>query len=284
VDKSTVSLENANLVIVGLGLMGGSLALSLKNKCKHIAALDPDEEALSYALKKKIVHSASSEPKEILDDADIVILACPVRSIINWIRCLPDHIPHSCIVMDLGSTKVRIMEAFDDLPDNFHPVGGHPICGKEQLTIKNSDADIFRGANFVLVKANRSSTLAEKTAEDIAKAAGAKPNWLDAETHDRALASTSHLPYLIASTLAIDIKDKNLTLIGPGLRSTTRLAGTSTSMMLDVLATNSENLLNEIDMFKENLGKIEAALMEKDEGSLKNVLDSANSKYQSLIG
>jgi prephenate dehydrogenase len=264
--------------------MGGSLALSLKDRCKHIAALDPDDEALSYAIEKKIVHRASSEPKEILEDADIVVPACPVRSIIEWVRRLPDHISHPCVVMDLGSTKARIMNAFDDLPDNFHPVGGHPICGKEQLSIKNSNADLFKEANFILVKAKRSSEIAENIAEKIVEAAGANPIWLDAETHDHALAATSHLPYLIASTLVMGNQAQDKKLIGPGLRSTTRLAGTPTSMMLDVLETNRERVLKEIDQFKENLGKIETALRVIDEEGLKKMLDSANSKYQSLIG
>jgi len=283
-DNSTFSLENANLAIVGLGLMGGSLALSLKDRCKHIAALDPDDEVISCALEKKIVHRASSEPKEILENADIVVLACPVRTIIEWVRRLPDHISQPCVVMDLGSTKARIMNAYDGLPDNFHPVGGHPICGKEQLSVKNSNADLFREAYFALVKAIRSSEKAENTAENIVEAAGAKPIWLDTETHDRALAATSHLPYLIASTLMMGIQDQDQKLIGPGLRSTTRLAGTPISMMLDVLETNRERVLKEIDKFRYNLGKIETALRGIDEEGLKKMLDSANSKYQSLIG
>ncbi len=133
------NLKDANIALIGLGLMGGSLALSLKGRCRRLSAYDPDQSTLELARRQEIVHHADSDPAKILADADLVILACPVPAIVEWLRRLPEFVQHPCIVLDIGSSKRTIVAALETLPANFDPIGGHPICGRERLSLENAE-------------------------------------------------------------------------------------------------------------------------------------------------
>jgi len=283
VDKSGFSLNDANIAIIGLGLMGGSMALSLKEQCQHLSALDIHLPTLELAQNLEIVHTASSDPVEILADANLVILACPVPSIVDWLNRLPDYIKHPCIILDVGSSKQAIVAALETLPENFDPLGGHAICGRENLSLIYAERSMFLNAPFVLTPLSRTNDNARSAALQIIEILGANPIWLDAETHDRLLASTSHLPYLLSSALIIATPEEAAPFIGPGFRSSTRLAGTPSSMMLGVLQSNRNNILFTINHLQAQLSDIKTALLEDDSSQLLSILDSALDHYQSLI-
>jgi len=283
VDKSGFSLNDANIAIIGLGLMGGSMALSLKEQCQHLSALDTHLPTLELAQNLEIVHTASSDPVEILADANLVILACPVPSIVDWLNRLPDYIQHPCIILDIGSSKQAIVAALETLPENFDPLGGHAICGRENLSLIYAERSMFLNAPFVLTPLSRTNDNARSAALQIIEILGANPIWLDAETHDRLLASTSHLPYLLSSALIIATPEEAAPFIGPGFRSSTRLAGTPSSMMLGVLQSNRNNILFTINHLQAQLSDIKTALLEDDSSQLLSILDSALDHYQSLI-
>jgi prephenate dehydrogenase len=282
-DEGRSLLKESNVAIVGLGLMGGSLALSLKGHCRRLSALDIHQPTLALAQSEAIVDLASSDPSEIFRNVDLVVLACPVPEIIAWIKHLPDFIQHPCIVLDLGSTKSTIVSALEVLPENFDPIGGHPICGKETLSLKCAEKTLFGGAPFVLTPLSRTSDRARSMALQITEALQANPIWLDAETHDKILAATSHLPYLLSSALTLAIPDDAAPLIGPGFRSSTRLAGTPTSMMLGVLRTNRNNILSALDRLKTQITEIETVLQDEDCTKLETILDLSHTRFQSLI-
>ena len=134
-DKPGFSLKDADIAIIGLGLMGGSLALSLKERCRRLSAYDPHLPTLELARRQEIVHLADSDPVKILADAELVILTCPVPSIVDWLARLPEYVKHPCIVLDIGSSKRTIVAALETLPANFDPIGGHPICGREESSV-----------------------------------------------------------------------------------------------------------------------------------------------------
>jgi len=279
-DKPDFKLKDSRIAIVGLGLMGGSLALALKGHCRRLSALDNDQSTLELALRQEIVHNAGDHPENILGDADMVILACPVPAILNWVNRLANYIQHSCIVLDIGSTKRTIVAALDTLPPNFDPIGGHPICGRERLSLHYAERFLYREAPFVLTPLTRTSDLARSAAQEILTALGAKAVWLNADDHDRILAATSHLPYLLSSVLAKTTTIEAEPLIGPGFRSTTRLAGTPSSMMLGVLHSNSDNVLTAMADFRQIFDAIEKALTEGDQDELKAILDHSRNQYQ----
>ena len=281
-DKPDFSLKDANIAIVGLGLMGGSLALSLKERCRRLSAFDSHLPTLELARRQEIVHLADSDPAKALADADLVILACPVSAILDWLERLPEYIQHPCIVLDIGSSKRTIVAALETMPSNFDPIGGHPICGRERLSLANAERFLYRDAPFVLTPLSCTSEKARSVALQIVEALGAHPVWLDADAHDRTLAATSHLPYLISSALAGATTADAAPLIGPGFRSSARLAGTPSSMMLGVLLSNADNVLASIARFRRSLDAIESALVDEDRDALKAALDNARTQYRNI--
>ena len=281
-DNPGFSLKDANIAIIGLGLMGGSLALSLKERCRRLGAYDPHLPTLELARRQEIVHQAESDPAKILADTDLVILACPVPAIVDWLGRLPEYIQHTCIVLDIGSSKRTIVAALEALPANFDSIGGHPICGRERLSLENAERFLYRDAPFVLTSLPRTGERARAAALQIVKALGANPIWLDADDHDRILAATSHLPYLLSSALAHATDGDAAPLVGPGFRSSARLAGTPSSMMLGVLLSNADNVLSSITHFRQSLDLIESALLDENKDALKAVLDDARSQYQNI--
>jgi prephenate dehydrogenase len=283
-DESGFNLAQSRVAIIGLGLMGGSLALGLRGKCAALYGIDPHLPTLELARSQQIVDYADSDPAKFLSEADIVILAAPVPAILTLLEQLPLFTPKPCIVMDLGSTKKLILEAMSRLPERFDPIGGHPICGKEKLSLANAERTLYYAAPFLLTPLARTSRRALSAARQIIEALGAKAAVLDAVEHDRILASTSHLPFLIASVLALSTPDNFASFIGTGFKSTSRLAGTSSSMMLGVLQSNRENVLNALHGLQEQLSVIESALSSENFSQLESILNRSRSAYQTLIG
>ena len=277
------NLAESKVAIIGLGLMGGSLALGLKGKCAALVGIDQDRATLDLAISQKIVDRAGSDPAKLLPDADLVILAAPVPAIITLLEALPSFMPKPCIVLDIGSTKRSIVEAMSRLPERFDPMGGHPICGKEKLSLANAERTLYYAAPFLLTALKRTSTRARSAVEQIIEAIGAKAIYLDAAEHDRILASTSHLPFLLSSALALATPRDLRAFVGPGFRSVSRLAGTSSSMMLGVLRSNQENALDALHELQAKLAEMESALAANDFSRLEGLLKEAQAKYQEFI-
>ena len=276
-------LEDSRIAIIGLGLMGGSLALALKGKCAALYAIDSNHSTLELALAKRIVDLADSDPAKLLPQADLIILATPVPTIIDFIQRLPSLLQKPCIVLDLGSTKKDIVQAMSNLPERFAPIGGHPICGKEKLGLENADANLFQGAPFVITLLQRTTGRARSTAEQIISTIGARLVEMTADEHDFILASTSHLPFLLSSALALSTSQEFVSFVGTGFKSTSRLAGTPSHMMMGILKSNRENILNSIERFGNSLSQIESALQKENYTQLEVILHQSRAAYQSLI-
>jgi len=253
-------LGDIRVAILGLGLMGGSLALALRGRCRLLMGSDPDAITLGAAGQLNLFDHLSLIPAEILPQADLVILAAPVGAILGLIRQLPELHPGKAVVLDLGSTKQAICQALDALPPRFDALGGHPMCGKETSGLANAEAALYHEAVFALAALPRTSSRARSLAEQLVHAIGAHPLWLEPGTHDRWVASTSHLPYLLAVCLALSLPDEAAPLVGPGWRGTTRLASSASGMMADILDSNRENLLQALGVFRQQLDNLEAML------------------------
>ncbi len=275
-------ISTARVAVLGLGLMGGSLAMALHGKCAVLLGIDPDESALSLALGRGYVDKASTDPAELLPEADIIVLAAPIHAILAMLEALPGLHPGQAVVLDLGSTKKEITLAMDNLPGRFDVIGGHPICGKEKSGLENADASLYQGAPFVLTPLPATTPAAKATALELVQAVGGRPLWLDPETHDRWIAFTSHLPYILALALATSTPSEAASLVGPGFRSTSRVAATPASIMLDILATNRSNILASIDLFREQMDILEACLRVEDWKALKQFMLSGAARQVEL--
>lgn len=282
-DEPGFKLSDAVVAIIGLGLMGGSLALALRGRCRQLNGLDIDPLALELAGRMQLLHTVSSDPQAVLENADLVILACPVPDILAWLERLPAYIRQACVVLDLGSSKRAILAGMQNLPLNFDPIGAHPVCGKESLSLRNAESGLYRGAPFMVTPLARTGDNARQAVQQLVQVLGAELVLEEGENHDRALAATSHLPYLLACALALATPQELRAFVGPGFRSTSRLAGTPSSMMQGVLETNRDHVLEGIRNMQAVLAKMESALMQNDSTGLKAMLDSAQERYQTLI-
>jgi prephenate dehydrogenase len=285
------------VAIFGLGLMGGSLALALGGRVARLLAVDPDPATQSLALERQIVDQIVTDPREVLSQVDVIILAAPVKAIIEHIHLLGElardgqyqagvHGGERTIILDLGSTKRDIVAAMETLPDSFDPLGGHPMCGKETSGLAYAEADIFRGATFAFTPLEHTSPQGRAFAEGLAAVVNATPLWIDPVTHDHWVAFTSHLPYLLANALAGVTPLEAAPLVGPGFRSASRLAtgGTkSLAVMLDILETNQQPLLEALNLYQNQVEEIKKCLVAGDFERLSDLLSTAGQRHSTLV-
>jgi prephenate dehydrogenase len=276
-------LSSSRIAILGLGLMGGSLALALRGRCQALLGCDTNEETLTLAEQIDTFDRLSANPADILPDAEVVILAAPLDAILRLIVEIPSLHPGSAIVLDLGSTKAQVCQALTGLPERFDPLGGHPMCGKETVGLENADANIYQEATFAFTELERTSEGAREFANQLAQAIGSRPLWIDADTHDRWSAAVSHLPYLVATALSAATPPQSASLVGPGFRSTTRVAATPASIMVDVLRTNQGNILENLERFRVEIDKLEELVARNDFITLNLRLDQIAERQQMLI-
>jgi prephenate dehydrogenase len=263
-------------------LIGGSLAMALRGHCAWLSGVDRDEHVLALARDGEVVDEVSVDPTHLLPTADIIILAAPVSAILQTINDLPEICSKPVVVMDVGSTKVEIMRAMARLPMRFDPIGGHPMAGKERLGLANAEPGLFRGAPFALTPLLRTSSRTRDLAIQICQVVGGHPLVLDPDLHDRWVAATSHLPYLVSSALLLSTPDDAAPMLGPGFRSATRLSATPPAMMLDVLRTNPGHIRAALARLRDQLDRIDDLLLHGDFESLGAVLTSAREKKERL--
>lgn len=274
------SLAECSVLVVGLGLMGASLALALKGKCAHLFGVDIDPDVVKEARRRGVVERVFSTMGECPIGVDLIVLATPVGAIVRLIQELPPLFPQGVILMDLGSTKRVIIEEMNNLPERFEIVGGHPICGKEKGGIHNADPRLYMNATFVITPTQRTTPRAMRMARELIEALGSHYYALDAETHDRWVASTSHIPYLLANALCVVTPEEAASLVGPGFKSTVRLAPTPLNMILDVLFTNRTNILDSLEKMLILLEKIKGNIEANDVEVLTALLEKGARKYE----
>jgi prephenate dehydrogenase len=281
-------LENLTVGIVGLGLMGGSLALGLDGKCRSRIGLDSDPEADRTALEGHVVDELALHLPDLVAKSDVIILAAPVRTILAMLKELSDIRPprdEVRIVLDIGSTKSEIVSAMEGLSKGYDPLGGHPICGREVQGIRHADAGLYRNAPFVLTPIPRTSPRALALGRHLAQVLGAHPLELSAAEHDTLVASTSHLPHLVAVALAQTARrlPSAAALVGPGFRDTSRLAASNLEMMTDILLTNRGHVLEALEEYIHRLEALAQRVREGDESRLKVLLAEGRRARQELL-
>lgn len=269
--------------IIGLGLMGGSLAKALRGHVQQLIGIDKHAATRQLALAEGVVDIVTADLHSAATTADLLILATPVNTILEILSILPQVCPEGSMVLDLGSTKQAICRAMDNLPPSFAAIGGHPMCGKETAGLRAADADLFREQTFVLARSDRTSPQIEQLALALIDQIGARPMFLPAAEHDRLVAITSHLPYLVSSALmhrAMAEDDGRLwDVSASGFRDTSRLAGSDPRMMLDILFTNREAVLASLEQYHSGLADLAKLLEDKDEAGLSVWLEEAQQAY-----
>ena len=281
-------LQESHITVVGLGLMGGSLAGALRPHCRSVTGVARRPETLDIAHERRLIDRGTLALADGLRRADIVILATPVRTILEQLREIGPLLPAGCLVTDLGSTKAQVADAMALLPEHVHAIGGHPLCGRENAGIEAADPTLYEGQTFVLTPLARTSAQAAELARAIVGAVRARPLLIDPRRHDRLVALTSHLPYLVAcclvesaaATAAIDplLWDVRAS----GFRDTTRLAASDVTMMRDILLTNQEAVVEALAMCASQLGCLTSLIDAGDEDGLVATLTSIQTRRREL--
>ena len=278
------SLHETQVAVVGLGLMGGSLAGALRNQCGALVGVARQAETLETALERGLIDYGTADLSEGVGAADVVILATPVRVILTELPTIGRLLPPGCLLMDLGSTKARIVEAMARLPEHVQPLGGHPMCGKEKSGIAAADPGLFDGTTFILTPLPRTSEQALALGHEIAKAIGAQPLVLSPERQDFLAGTMSHLPYLMACSLVATADATTSAdpaawkIVAGGFRSTTRVAGSDVTMMTDILLTNREEVLKALDALQGQIGELAGIVARGDEAEMRATLDVIRQK------
>lgn len=258
------AFDACTLHIIGLGLMGGSLAMALRNRVGCITAEDIDPSVIESALTRGVIDSAGTA-----DQADIVVLAIPTHHIITLIPAL--RVRLGALVIDLGSTKTRICDQLDRLPPQVMAVGGHPMCGLAENGYANAIPTLYEGARFVLCETKRTTDEARALSEVLARAVGAQPLWMDRVRQDHLTAFTSHLPHLLSFALmrlAMDGSNEDTALYelaAGGFDGATRLARTDAAMIVGMFSTNADQIRGAAAKLRAHLDRLEAMLEEPEQ-------------------
>jgi prephenate dehydrogenase len=231
--------------IVGLGLIGGSVALGARQLWPTSLVIAVDhKDVLETAMRLHAIDVAADDPV-VLAEVDLLILAAPVRQNIELLGGLDQHVRQPAVVTDTGSTKRAVVDAARALPPRFTFVGGHPLGGSAKGGLENARPDLFKGRPWLLTPTSESGDALPKLTAFVT-ALGAVPRSIDAATHDRVLAFLSHLPQLTASALMNVVGEAvgqdGLSLAGRGLADTTRLAASPAEIWRDIAATNADEI------------------------------------------
>ncbi|MDY6876244.1 MAG: prephenate dehydrogenase [Chloroflexota bacterium] len=271
-------LADTQVAIVGLGLMGGSLAGALRAKCRAVIGVARRAETVETALVQGLVDQGTTDLASGVRQADVVVLATPVRVIMRQLAEVGPLLSEGCLLMDVGSTKAQVVAEMARLPDHVQPLGGHPMCGKEVSGIEVADPTLYQGCTFILTPLPRTSEAALSLGRALAKAVGAQPLVLEPERQDFLVATVSHLPYLLACAL-VGTADATTSadpaaweIVAGGFRDTSRVAGSDVTMMTDILLTNREEVVKAADTYQAQLRDLIRVVEAGDEEDLQTML------------
>jgi prephenate dehydrogenase len=283
-----MSISFQRVAILGTGLIGGSFALALRKHLPsaHIIGLDR-EPVLREAQSRGAIHESAPDIARAVTGADLVYVALPISATMEALPEIARHAAPHALVTDACSTKRSICSAAAlHFKGSAFFLGGHPMAGKETQGIGSADADLFRGANYVLI--GNEETPPEPRAASFAplvESFGARVTWLDADTHDWAAAIISHLPQMaaiaLAEVIAAETDESGLpaSLAGPGARSMLRLAGSSYSIWRDIAVSNRDNLSRALDRLAQAIDHLRTHLNSRD---LEQSFAEANRLHDSL--
>ncbi|MCK9595209.1 MAG: prephenate dehydrogenase [Candidatus Omnitrophica bacterium] len=262
------------VAIVGIGLIGGAIAMEIKKKrlCRSVVGISRHKKNLQFAKKIKAI-DAGSVSLEILKDADMVILATPVSAILEQAPEIAKAIRPDCIVCDVASTKYGIVARLDKLFPRF--IGTHPLAGSEKRGIKNSPGVILDGSICIITPTKRTDKNTLKIVTAFFAKIGFKTVVMSAQDHDLALSFISHLPHLAAFTMINSIPRKFLDFAPPSLRETTRIASSDPQLWTDIILNNKRSVLNALELFLKNLSAVAAFIKNNDKSSLERVFAGA---------
>ena len=275
-------LDLRTVAVIGLGLIGGSLARDLSARGVRVLGWDADAESLRAAADEGVVHHPLADDLHGADQADAVVLAVPVLAAPNLLRRLAPRLGPVRLITDAGSTKTSIVRAAESLAIGDRFVGSHPLAGDHRSGWDASRERLFHGARVYLCPTRSSGDEAMRLASALWAMVGARPEVIDADLHDARLAWTSHLPQVVSTALALTLHhaDTPRDQLGPGGRDVTRLAGSDPGMWADILLDNADALAPALAMMQARLSALSHAVAARDRDALRRMFAEARAWHQ----
>ena len=279
------------ITIIGVGLIGGSLALALKerNLAKVVFGYGRDQTRLEEAQKSNVIDSFSTNIKEAIDDANIVVIATPVGTFKDILGQIKPLISSNVIITDVGSTKSDIVNIVNDvLKDNsscFIPA--HPIAGKERSGFEVSDSKLYDGKKVIITPQETNSPESIDVIDQMWKNVGADVDFMSAESHDNLLGMTSHLPHMLAFSLVNYLVDQNPNAsiyAGGGFKDFSRIASGDAIMWRDICLQNKNQIMNHLKGYQSTLDDLLEAINDEDSEKLGQLFTTAKKTRDSWLG
>jgi len=280
-----MSILFKNVTIIGVGLIGGSLARVLKTRdlAGRITGAGRSRQSLELALRLGVIDHMGQGLKHAVEDADLIVLASPVGTFEPTVRELAAHLKQGAIITDVGSVKGQLVKKIEELiPAGVHYVPGHPIAGKEKHGVSEASDTLFRGATCILTPTERTDARALEAVRSIWQAAGANVVTMHADAHDHIFAAVSHLPHAAAYAMVSTVADFSaggdnyITFSGAGFRDFTRIAASSPEMWRDICMLNGANMIEMIDRYQLSLNRIKNAIKQNDGPKLEKLFQRAS--------
>jgi len=267
------------VAIIGMGLIGGSLALAIKKKglAREIVGVSRHKKSWLLAKRKGAIDKGSQELFTIRG-ADLVVLATPVNVILKLAPRVRQFVDRDSIVTDVGSTKEEIVKNLEEIFPNF--VGSHPLAGSEKRSIQNAQADLFKNSLVLLTPTKKTNRKAFKTINLLWRSVGARTEILSPQIHDKILGFVSHLAHIAAFSLIGVIPKKYLKFASTGLKDTTRIAASDSELWAEIFLSNRANILRAIESLQGNIGRIKLAIKNRDKKKLSLILKEARAKRE----
>lgn len=274
-----------NICIIGLGLVGGTYALALREnpKINKITAIDIDQEAINKALELGILDNGGTDSKDFLPEADLVIISLYPKLILDFIKDNLDNFKKGAIITDAAGVKKSIMDEVNKIPLEADFIFGHPMAGREKIGLQYADKNIFKNANYILTpnEKNKSENIA--TLKEIIYSMGFKNvSEITADAHDEIISFTSQLTHAIAVALvnSDNMKFDTNRFVGDSYRDLTRIAKINSKLWSELFLENKENLIHKIDAFQEKMEYIKNALLNDDADALEKEFQESTKRRE----
>lgn len=286
-------MDTLHLAIIGVGLIGGSFGLAVKEKLRervHITGLCRSRSSIEAALRRGAVDEASADAASAVRGADIVYLSTPVLQMVSMVETIRPFLKKGAVVTDAGSTKEYLWNEIPSrLPEGVYYVSGHPMTGKEKSGVEAADKDLFRHKCYVLMEETTAPPEIYQRVADLIKLTGANLATLDVKRHDRCAAVISHVPHVTAAAL-VTLLDRSggdlsaaLKLAGGGFKDTTRIASSNADMWADICLTNSAAIAEYLRHLTVILEEVVDAVEAGDRAALYDYFTAAKERRDRIL-
>jgi prephenate dehydrogenase len=268
-------------LIIGLGLIGGSLAGAIRKRIPkaRVLGLSRDSKKIALAKKRKLIHDGSTRLSQIVPKADFIFICSPVDTIPKLIFAVNRFAKRGAVVTDVGSTKKDIVNAAERMSlSRIHFIGSHPLAGSHLTGLEHATPDLFKGAFVFVTPTQKTNRKTLRSVSSVWKRLGASVQIILPQKHDQMVSQISHLPHAVASLLVEVINPKTLRFAGTGFRDTTRIAQGDARIWAPIFVSNRSNLIADLRKFKSVLDTLLRSLKKGSLSRLSAFLKAASSK------